>query len=83
MARGSAATDGRFVYIAPADSTSFYQYECSTEKWTELPSCPYKNSRLAIIDSELTTVGERMELVIVLTDYSHYDRGNGLRCTLQ
>ena len=57
MERGSAATDGRFVYIIPSGSTSPYQYECSTEKWTELPSCPYKESGLAIIDSELTTVG--------------------------
>ena len=57
MFRGSAATDGRFVYIAPVGSTSLYQYECSTEKWMELPSCPYVNSGLAIIDSELTTVG--------------------------
>ena len=56
MARGSAATDGRFVYITPYGSTSFYQYECSAEKWMELPSCPYENSGLAI-DSELTTVG--------------------------
>ena len=60
MERGSAATDGRFVYIIPAvASTSFslYQYECSTEKWMELPSCPYEDSGLAIVDSELTTVG--------------------------
>ena len=57
MERGSAATDGRFVYIIPDDSTSFYQYECSTEEWMELPSCPYEDSGLAIIDSELTTVG--------------------------
>ena len=57
MVRGSAATDGRFVYITPRDSNSPYQYECSTEKWMELPSCPYKDSGLAIIDSELTTVG--------------------------
>ena len=57
MTRGSAATDGRFVYITPLDSYSLYQYECSTEKWMELPSCPYKDSGLAIIDSELTTVG--------------------------
>ena len=56
MARGSAATDGRFVYT-PIASTSLYQYECSTEKWMQLPSCPYKDSGLAIIDSELTTVG--------------------------
>ena len=57
MIRESAATDGRFVYITPADSFSLYQYECSTEKWMELPSCPYCDSGLAIIDSELTTVG--------------------------
>ena len=57
MKRGSAATDGRFVYITPIASTSPYQYECSTEKWMELPSCPYEDSGLAIIDSELTTVG--------------------------
>ena len=57
MYRGSAATDGRFVYIAPAGSTSIYQYECSSEKWMELSSCPYLFSGLAIIDSELTTVG--------------------------
>ena len=55
--RGSAATDGRFVYITPAGSTSLYQYECSTEEWMQLPSCPYEDSGLAIIDSELTTVG--------------------------
>ena len=57
MQRGSAATDGRFVYITPAVSNLFYQYECSTEEWMRLPSCPYYNSGLAIIDSELTTVG--------------------------
>ena len=62
MYRGSAATDGQFVYITPDGSTSPYQYECSTEKWTELPSCPYYSSGLAIIDSKLTTVGGWDEL---------------------
>ena len=57
MYKGSAATDGRFVYITPLVSNSLYQYECSTEKWMQLPSCPYRNYGLAIIDSELTTVG--------------------------
>ena len=56
MARGSAATDGRFVYITPVGSYSLYQYERSTEEWMELPSCPCRDSGLAIIDSELTTV---------------------------
>ena len=56
--RGSATTDGRFAYFTP-DSTLLYQYEYSTEKWSDLPPCPYPNSGLAIIDSELTTVGGR------------------------
>ena len=55
--RGSAATDGRFVYITSLFTNSLHQYEYSTDNWTELPSCPYGNSGLAIIDSELTTVG--------------------------
>ena len=57
MIRGSAATDGRFVYITLAGSNSLYHYKCSTEKWMKLPSCPYKDSCLAITDSELTSVG--------------------------
>ena len=57
MARGSATTDGRFAYFAPAGSTSVYRYEYSTEKWEELPTCPYQNSGLVVIDRELTAVG--------------------------
>ena len=57
MRRGSATTDGRFAYFTPLNSTSLYQYEYSTEKWSDLPPCPYRNSGLAIIDSEITTVG--------------------------
>ena len=59
MERGSATTDGQFVYFAPDNSTSLYQYEYGTEKWMDLPPCPYPNSGLAIIDSGLTTVGGR------------------------
>ena len=57
MIRGSSTTDGRFAYFTPSDSTSVYQYESSTEKWEELPSCPYENSGLVIIDREVTAVG--------------------------
>ena len=57
MIRGSSTTDGRFAYFTSRGSTSVYQYECSTEKWEELPSCPYQNSGLAIIDRELTALG--------------------------
>ena len=54
MVRGSATTDGRYAYLTPARSNSVYQYDCSSE---ELLSCPYPNSGLVIIDSELTAVG--------------------------
>ena len=57
MARGSATTDDRFAYFTPGGSSSVFQYECSTEKWEELPSCPYHNSGLVIIDRKLTAVG--------------------------
>ena len=57
MNRGSATTVSRFAYFTPLDSILPYQYEYSTEKWSDLPPCPYLDSGLAIIDSELTTVG--------------------------
>ena len=57
MIRGSATTDGRFAYFTPRQSSSVYQYECSTEKWEVLPPCPYKDSGLVVIDRELTAVG--------------------------
>ena len=57
MSRGSATTDGGFAYFTPRHSNSVYQYEYSTEKWEELPACPYRNSGLVVIDRELTAVG--------------------------
>ena len=57
MIRGSVTTDGRFAYFTPFGSNSVHQYECSTEKWEELPSCPYQNSGLVIADRELTALG--------------------------
>ena len=52
-------TDDQFAFFTSDDSTSLYQYEYSTEKWSDLPQCSYCNSGLAVIDSELTTVGRR------------------------
>ena len=64
MVRGSAMTDDQFAYFTPVNSTSLYQYEYSTEIWAELPPCPYRDSGLAIIDSELTAGGGGMGLQI-------------------
>ena len=57
MTRGSATTDQKFAYFTPGDSNSVYSYEWNTEQWNKLPSCPYYNSALVIIDGTLTTVG--------------------------
>ena len=57
ITRGSATTDGQFSYFIPNDSTSLYRYEWRREKWEELPSCPYRDSGLVIIDGKLTAVG--------------------------
>ena len=39
------------------DSNSVYSYEWNTEQWNELPSHPYYNCALVIVDGTLTTVG--------------------------
>ena len=57
MVRGSATTDHQFSYFTPYDSNSVYSYQWSTQKWEELPQCPYRNSGLVIINGQLTTVG--------------------------
>ena len=57
MYRGSATSDGGYAYFMPWNSLSVYRYEWNTEKWDELPPCPYRNSALVIIDGALTAVG--------------------------
>ena len=57
MLRGSATIDEQFAYFSPADSTPIYRYEWNTEKWDQLPSCQYFNSRLVMINGALTAVG--------------------------
>ena len=57
MTRGFATTDHQFAYFTPHNSDSVYRYEWNTEQWNELPSCPYLNSALVIIDGTVTTVG--------------------------
>ena len=57
MARGSATTDHQFAYFTPSYSDLVYSYEWNTEQWNELPSSPYRDCALVIIDGTLTTVG--------------------------
>ena len=57
MERGSATTDHQFAYFTPFNSDLVYSYEWNTEQWNELPSSPYRECALVIIDGTLTTVG--------------------------
>ena len=57
MTRGSATTDHQFAYFTPFNSNLVYSYEWNTEQWNKLPSSPYDNCALVIIDGTLTTVG--------------------------
>ena len=60
MWRGSSATDGQFAYFTPEGSSLLYQFQYSTEKWSDLPPCPYLDCGLVVIDGELTTVKGRV-----------------------
>ena len=57
MKRGSATTDHQFSYFTLGGYKSAYSYQWSTEKWEELPPCPYRDSGLVIINGQLTAVG--------------------------
>ena len=57
MKRGTATSDLQYAYFMPSNSHSVYRCEWSTEKWDELPPCPYRYSALVIIDGALTAVG--------------------------
>ena len=57
LLKSSVVYNDIWMTVTPFGSTSLYRYECSTDEWMQLPSCPYMYSGLAIIDSELTTVG--------------------------
>lgn len=57
MSRGSATTDGQFVYFSPLASSSLYQYDYTKDKWEKLQACLYHDSGLAIINNELTSIG--------------------------
>ena len=59
MRRGSTTSDLQYAYFMPRDSPTVYRYKWSTEKWDELPPCPYSYSALVIIDGALTAVGGR------------------------
>ena len=57
LIRGSATSDDKFAYLTSNGSSIVHEYELSTENWRKLPSCPFRDSGLVVIDCEITTVG--------------------------
>ena len=57
MYRGSTVTDLNIVYFSLSDSNSVYRYQLREDEWNDLPSCPYRDSGLVVIDGVLTAVG--------------------------
>ena len=55
MCRGSSVVDGNVVYFMNWDG-QIYSYN---KRWSELTSCPYVNSSLAVIGGLLTAIGGR------------------------
>ena len=74
MMRGSATTDHQFAYFTTLHSNLVYSYEWNTEQWNELPSSPYDNCALVIIDGTLTTVGGRGYRVGYRSGYSYTNK---------
>ena len=56
MERGGAVSNGNIVYFMSIRGESC-SYNVLTQKWNELPKCPYGYSSLAIIHGHLTAIG--------------------------
>ena len=59
MTRGSATTECNTIYVMPFDSYSLYSYQVEENEWQSLCSCPYRDTGLTIIGSELVSIGGR------------------------
>ena len=57
ISRGSATSDGRYIYFTSFGIFSVYRCEWSTEKWEELPPCTHRNFGLVIIEGAVTALG--------------------------
>ena len=57
MYTGSAVADLNIVYCMTDYSNSVYRYQLREDHWNVLPSFPYKDSGLVVIDGVLTAVG--------------------------
>ena len=56
ISRGTAVVDGTMAYFMYCDGKT-YLYDSFTQKWSELPKCPYWYSSLAVVKGLLTAIG--------------------------
>ena len=59
MLRGTAVADGDIVYFMHQYLGKVYSYNSLTERWAKLLYCPHKESSLAVVRGQLTTIGGR------------------------
>ena len=57
MIKGSSAVNGNLVYFNSDNSESVYAYSSDSQTWTSLPSFPYPQTTLAIVNNLLTGIG--------------------------
>lgn len=57
MASGSVAVRGHVAYFRPSQSGEVYEFDSTTKKWSNTPSCKRKAFSLAVIGGLLTAVG--------------------------
>ena len=59
MLRGTAVADGDIVYFMHQYLGKVYSYNSTTKRWAKLLYCPHKESSLAVVRGQLTTIGGR------------------------
>ena len=62
MSRGSAVMENNTVFLTPSGSESVYSYQLDKDRWQTLPSAPYRDSALIILDGELVAIGGEDDL---------------------
>ena len=59
LLRGTAVVDGDIVYFMHQYLGKVYSYNSTTNRWVKLLYCPHKESSLAVVRGQLTTIGGR------------------------
>ena len=79
----NTVSDGNTVYVMKSSTGNIYSYDVTSDSWSQLPDCVYRDGSIAVINGCLTTVGgysypNRSNELLSLTG-----KGNGRRWTQQ